>query len=540
MKESALSEESRYLNFFGLEHNPFPVAPDDENFYVSKHIDQILTEIVHGTNARKGFMVLTGDIGLGKTTISRRIISILEEKGVETSLVFHTAYQDVELLREINRDFGIETDSMLFGDQMKILNDFLLEQNSQGKNCSIIIDDAQNLNYKSLELVRMISNLETNQQKLVQILLVGQPELMDKLNSKELRQLKSRIIIRKEAKPLALEEMKNYLLFKLNLAGNKGQITIEKDALGKIYQFSKGNFRQINILMDRCLYVAFLYNTAEIGKQVVKEACADICPEKFGPKKVRLILALSIVLFATLVGVFIYHDLFMDIFFNDSGKASIQVQQINKRPVNRQVPAVTEQESGSIGSAESVPADNSKGKADMNIIIPAAVTDFLQACRLSAFEESFFTSLKNNRFHELTQTIFDKTGYWLIRLDDVPDYIQGEYDVLANPSKDSGKETFYLFWKPALRLTKYYYHYWGEDIMALQEMMANIDLYNDFLDGIVGKNLMKAVNNFQKQMGLPVTGYPDERTIFLLCHQKENVLIQRAGVRGQRSVGSRQ
>ena len=238
MKRSALSEESGYLNFLGLDHNPFPVAPDDENLYISNHIDQILTEIVHGTNARKGFMVLTGDIGLGKTTMSRRIISILEEKGVETSLVFHTAYQDVELLKEINRDFGIETDSMLFGDQMKILNDFLLEQNSHGKNCAIIIDDAQNLNHKSLELVRMISNLETNQQKLVQILLVGQPELMDKLNSKELRQLKSRIIITEEAKPLTLEAMNNYLLFKLIHAGNKGQITIKKDALRKIYQFS--------------------------------------------------------------------------------------------------------------------------------------------------------------------------------------------------------------------------------------------------------------------------------------------------------------
>lgn len=522
MKESALSEESRYLIFFGLDHNPFPVAPDDENFYISKHIDQILTEIVHGTNARKGFMVLTGDIGLGKTTISRKIISILEEKGVETSLVFHTAYQDVELLKEINRDFGIETDSMLFGDQMKILNDFLLEQNSKGKNCAIIIDDAQNLNHKSLELVRMISNLEANQQKLVQILLVGQSELMDTLNSKELRQLKSRIIISEEAKPLALEEMKNYLLFKLNLAGNKGQITIKKDALGKIHQFSKGNFRQINILMDRCLYVAFLYNTAEIGRQVVKEACADIRPEKSGSKKVRLVLALSILLLVTLVGVFIYHDLFVDIFFVDSGKASIQTQQIIRRPVNRQDPVISDQESIRGDSGISVPKNKSEVKSDKNIGIPVAVTDFLYACRLSAFEKSFFTSLKTNRFHELTQTIFDKTGRWLIRLEDVPDYIRGEYDVLAYSSAESGKETFYLFWKPVLRIERYYYGYRGEAIMKLQEMMANIDLYNDFLDGIVGKNLMRAVNNFQKQTGLPVTGYPDEKTIFFLSHQKEN------------------
>ncbi len=519
MKKSALSEESGYLNFLGLDRNPFPVAPDDENLYISNHIDQILTEIVHGTNARKGFMVLTGEIGLGKTTISRRIISILEEKGVETSLVFHTAYQDVELLKEINRDFGIKTDSMLFGDQMKILNDFLLEQNSQGKNCAIIIDDAQNLNHKSLELVRMISNLETNQQKLVQILLVGQPELMDKLNSKKLRQLKSRIIITEEAKPLTLEAMNNYLLFKLILAGNKGQITIKKNALGKIHQFSRGNFRQINILMDRCLYVAFLYNTADIDKQVVKKAYADIRPEKSVSKKVRLSLALSTSLVAALVGVFIYHDLFMEVFPVNAGKASIQTHRIIRRPVIRQIPIIQDQESIHGDSGISVPKNKSEVKADKNIGIPVAITDFLCACRVSAFEESFFTSLKTGRFHELTLTIFDNTGRWLIRLEDVPDYIRGEYDILAYPSEESGKETSYLFWKPVLRVERYYYGCRGKDIMKLQEMMANINLYNDFLDGIVGKNLMRAVNNFQKQMNLPVTGYPDERTIFLLSHQ---------------------
>ncbi|NNK86599.1 MAG: AAA family ATPase, partial [Desulfobacterales bacterium] len=177
MKASDAYEELSYLNFLGLEYNPFPVAPDDENFYFSNHIYEILSEIIHGIISRKGFMVITGDVGLGKTTISRRILSVLEEKGIETSLCFHTSYQDVELLREINRDFGINTTSLLFGEQMELLNDFLVAKNKEGKNCAIIIDDAQNLNHKSLELVRMISNLEANQQKLVQILLVGQPEL---------------------------------------------------------------------------------------------------------------------------------------------------------------------------------------------------------------------------------------------------------------------------------------------------------------------------------------------------------------------------
>ena len=271
--------------------------------------------------------------------------------------------------------------------------------------------------------------------------------------------------------------------------------------------------------MDRCLYVAFLYNTADIDKQVVKKAYADIRPEKSASRKVRLSLALSTSLVAALVGVFIYHDLFMEVFPVNAGKASIQTHRIIRRPVIRQVPVIQDQESIHGDSGISVPENKSEVKADKNIHIPEAVTDFLCACRVSAFEESFFTSLKTGRFHELTRTIFDKTGRWLIRLEDVPDYIRGEYDILAYPSEESGKETSYLFWKPVLRVERYYYGYRGEDIMKLQEMMANIGLYNDFLDGIVGTNLMRAVNNFQKQMNLPVTGYPNERTIFLLSHQ---------------------
>lgn len=126
MKTSEAYEELSYLDFLGLDYNPFPVAPDDENFYFSEHIYEILSEIIHGIISRKGFMVITGDVGLGKTTISRRILNVLEEKGIETSLCFHTSYQDVELLREINRDFGIKTTNLIFGEQMELLNDFLV------------------------------------------------------------------------------------------------------------------------------------------------------------------------------------------------------------------------------------------------------------------------------------------------------------------------------------------------------------------------------------------------------------------------------
>ncbi|MGD9277954.1 MAG: AAA family ATPase, partial [Desulfobacterales bacterium] len=318
MTTALAKEEQGCLEFLGLYHNPFPVVPEEENFYFSEHIQKILTEIIFGIHARKGFMVLTGEVGLGKTTISRRIINLIEEKGVETSLVFYTGFKDVELIRGINRDFGMTADSLLFSDQMQLLYDFLVEKNRCGKNCTIIIDDAQNLDFKSLELIRMISNLETGGEKLVQILLVGQPELIHLLDSKELRQLRSRIVIQQEVKALTPEELKDYLSFKLNLAGNRGHIRIQKTALNKIYKLTRGNFRQVNLLMDRCLYVAFLHNTLEITRKIVVEAFVDLHPKKLKLLKKPLTLMASIFIVLSLFGGMVYSGFSRDISFTSS------------------------------------------------------------------------------------------------------------------------------------------------------------------------------------------------------------------------------
>lgn len=201
MKIDLTFDETAFLNYFGLDRNPFPVAPDDDHFYFSDRIEQVVTEITHGVVARKGFMVLTGEVGLGKTTISRRIVNLLKKNKIITSMVLHTSYQDAELLMEINRNFGNGINIPRIGNQLRRLNNFLLAQSHQNKNCVILIDDAQNLNFKSFELIRMISNLEANQQKLVQIILVGQPELKGLLNSHRLRQLKSRVVIQKRSCP---------------------------------------------------------------------------------------------------------------------------------------------------------------------------------------------------------------------------------------------------------------------------------------------------------------------------------------------------
>jgi general secretion pathway protein A len=502
MKSDMANEELRYLEYFGLGYNPFPVAPDNENFYISEHIDQILTELVHGIVARKGFMVLTGEIGLGKTTISRRIINILEEKGVETSLILHTFYQDVELLREINKDFGLYSDSLELSDQMKVLNDFLINQNRAGKNCAIIIDDAQNLNSKSLELIRMISNLETEREKLVQILLIGQPELMNKLNSPELRQLKSRIIIKEEARPLSQNELKNYILFKLNTAGNQGRTTVATGAFKKIHRYSKGNFRGVNIFMDRCLYVAFIHNTTDIGKSTVDEAYRDLNQvEQKGGKKFFLFSLLAILIL--IIGGAFYLNLFPEIDWPRSNMSTRKEILISEK--KRETLQVTDKQL-------------LEEKTQKESPIPDAVVNFLSAYNLSELAMPFFKAMETGIFHEVADSIFKKTGYHMIQLDTIPEHIRSRYGVLSLSFDKSGRENYFLLWRPTIRITKFYLGYRGEEIKRLEELLAKVNQYLYYIDGIVGPRLIMAVNRFQEEKGLEVSGFPDKKTIFLLCN----------------------
>ncbi len=273
MSEPGIYKKQQYLQFFGFCHEPFPVAPDNRNFFISQNTNQILTNISQGIFYRKGFMLLMGEVGLGKTTLSRRIIEILEENGVAVSLILQSFYQETDLLKEINRDFGIknvEIDNL--SALMGQLTDFLLEKNKFNINCAIIIDDAQNLSCASLELIRMISNLEADRKKLVQILLVGQPELMEKLNSHGLRQLKSRVTILQESIPLEKQELYSYLKFKLKMAGDDGKIVISKTAVNKLYKITSGNMRKVNIIMDRALMTAFSRRTFIIKTEFIQRA----------------------------------------------------------------------------------------------------------------------------------------------------------------------------------------------------------------------------------------------------------------------------
>ena len=516
-RDHGVQENCIYLKHCNLARNPFPVAPDDAHFYLSTTIEEIVAEIVHGVCARKGFIMLTGEVGLGKTTISRRIISILESRQVTTALVLHTTLQDIELLRTINLDFGIGevAPDASIDTLMRRLNDFLLEQNRRGCNCAIVIDDAQNLNPRSLELVRMISNLETAQEKLVQIILVGQTELATVLNSHQLRQLCSRIVIRKMVRSLTAKELQKYIMFKLSAAGNQGKIEITQRAHRRIYSLTRGNFRSVNMLMDRCLYAIYVNDIHCITRAVVGMAWADIHQQE--SRKIRHAWALAaslLVPVALLLGSWAAH------LHSARDSMAKQVEEISYKKVPEQLAAVNRSTVGRAAAPVQPLRSSYHGELPA---LDSAVTAFLSVYQLDAYAAAFQQALKDGRLESLAHRIYSEKGYQLISLESVPDKIRKRYGALAFSLSPGASPTWLLFWRPKLHLKRFYYSYQGEEIFTLQQRFAELQLYQYKLDGIVGPRLMEAVVTFQEQQGIPVTGFPDPVTLFWMCHLQEEI-----------------
>jgi general secretion pathway protein A len=263
-----------YEVFFGLSEAPFNMTPDPRFVYLSRHHQAALSAMCYGVNRRSGFIQITGEIGAGKTMLSRLFLQELGEN-VHSSLVFNPKLSELELLQEIVEDFGLKPKAKRRKDYFDCLNHFLLEESARGFNAVLIIDEAQLLPPRALEQIRLLSNLETTTQKLLQIILMGQPELKDILKRPDLKQLRQRITVRCHLPELSLEEVGEYISHRLNVAGaSKNFFTAE--AIQRIYELSSGIPRVINVLADRALLAAYAKSTFVIDPVLVECAEADL------------------------------------------------------------------------------------------------------------------------------------------------------------------------------------------------------------------------------------------------------------------------
>jgi len=266
-----------YYSYFGFKESPFNLTPDPRYLFLSLYHREALDHLLYGVNERKGFITITGGIGTGKTTLCRAFLSRLNTS-TRSALIFNSFISDKELLETINQELGIEMDpeSKSKKDYIDALNNFLLTTFSNGGNAVLLIDEAQNLSYTVLEQIRMLSNLETEREKLIQIVLVGQPELGKVLAKESLKQLDERITVRYNLKPLDRKDIQSYVAHRLVVAGSRGDLVFAQDACEKIYSYSKGNPRRINAVCDRALLIAYTRETHNISKKLVEKAILDI------------------------------------------------------------------------------------------------------------------------------------------------------------------------------------------------------------------------------------------------------------------------
>jgi general secretion pathway protein A len=260
-----------YLSFYGLREAPFAPTPDPKFLFQSARHREALAQLIYGVRERKGFIVLTGEIGTGKTTLLR---TLLERLNADTPVAYvHNSALNIEgLLEYVLQDWGVKSTANSHAQRLFELNEFLIDQHRKGGTPVLVIDEAQNLSVETLEAVRMLSNFETTNQKLMQILLVGQPELRVKLDLPELRQLKQRIGLRCHIAPLSAEETRLYIRHRLRIAGAIDAGTFTDGAIQKIADYSGGTPRVINIVCDHCLLSGFADSKKRIDAGTVSEA----------------------------------------------------------------------------------------------------------------------------------------------------------------------------------------------------------------------------------------------------------------------------
>lgn len=263
-----------YHNFYGLRESPFALTPDPKYLFLSEAHKEALASMIYGVQERKGFVLILGEVGTGKTTLIRHILGQFGTN-IKTVFIFNSVVSFDSLLEMVFRDLELPC---LRGGRVRMvdtLNDYLLQEAAAGRYVVLIIDEAQHLSSTVLEEVRMLSNLETVSKKLLQIILVGQPELGEKLGSPNLRQLRQRIGLVAEPKPLTFEETVRYITHRLEVAGHQGQTIFTRRALRGIYQASGGIPRLINVICDKSLVLGYGADARRISRRIVKEAIKD-------------------------------------------------------------------------------------------------------------------------------------------------------------------------------------------------------------------------------------------------------------------------
>lgn len=320
-----------YTKYFGFNEKPFTLTPNPRFIYLSKNHKEAFAHLLYGINNHYGFIELIGEVGTGKTTVLRTLLNQLQEDSYRTALIVNPCLTGVELLRSICQEFGLTVQSDYVNEHLVAINNFLLNETSKGRTVVLVIDESQNLDPAVLEQIRLISNLETENDKLIQIVLAGQPELGTLLQRPELRQLNQRIAVRYRLKSMDMIETRAYIRHRMEVAGETGGVAFSPFAIRCIFYYTRGVPRMINILCDRALLMAYGDERRRISAVIITRAIMELL---HSAQWKRISLSITAVISIAVVSMVLFMNLRH--FIPDSNRSS------SRQPAASQLPPMAE------------------------------------------------------------------------------------------------------------------------------------------------------------------------------------------------------
>lgn len=574
----------------GLQAEPFPHEPCTDYYFQTAPLTDIQEELFQAVSSRQGMLLLLGAAGLGKTSLLCQLVPRLRESGVRTAWIATPLAQKVELLAAVARDFGVRVpQSPHLAELLETLHTHFLEVKKQGGNCAIVIDEAHLLELQAFEVLRMLSNLEVGGQKLVQILLAGQAELQQKLEQPELRQLRSRINLVHQLRPLSAKETGEYVNFRLSMAGS--DLQLEGRGLSIVRDVSGGNFRRINMLMEKVLSVLVSRGEQQLNSAIVLEGLREVSAwdPDLGGKLRRMQLRRFAALLAGAMAVGLAVGLVL-MFWQPWSPAPVTVPDVAEQevfePEERLGPAAkpqqepaeqnTSETSSEVSSeklmdspplvaetqdtqsapaseqASSLPEDEPTGAQEPVVQEEAAAQEPLPAVQndLSQDTQRFlepwgledqlrnalYEAVRHNKTGDFAKAVAaagnpEQLPLQIVTLERKPP--ERKYKLTSFPWRhysDFGP-AWLVLWRPPVSMRHYAMEQSSPDIVALQERLDLLGYYRMGIDGKVGPGTWKAVQLFQRDHDLEPTGIPDADTLFWLYHTNKKAKPGTAVVR---------
>jgi len=537
-----------YLDFHGFREKPFNLTPDPRFIFLSKTHKEAFAHLLYGINHRVGFVGLTGEVGSGKTTVLRALLGQIDPDHHRTALIFNPCLSAPELLQNINREFGIPTSSNSLG-PLDGLNQFLLQQNTEGRTVVLIIDEAQNLEAPVLEQIRLISNLETDREKLIQIVLSGQPELAQILKRNEMRQLSQRIVVRYHLQPMDFQDTVHYISHRLEVAGGRDGLIFSRGALKRIYRYSQGLPRLVNAACDRALMTAYSRDAARISSRIAAAGIKDMGRNTVAPSlKKRLILIPTFVMLAALIAASVYF--IRPDFINSYIAPPIKEteEQTKKDPVitGAELARAMAAELGSVPEPESArrafntlagfwnvpPVPESPNLNPFNGMASAALDRDLRLYRSSGNLGALLRIDYPVALELSLPGIPGKRFVSLVGMEDeqllIAPPIAGRRSLPFSEIEKYWSGQALFLWRDSLNLLKSASPgSKGDQIKQLQGLLKEAGAYNKPLTGVYNADTLSAVKEFQASTGIEQDGIVGGQTLMLLYRSIDRFQVPR-------------